>query len=363
MAFAGQLSATDRHRIFGQGDVYRVGVDEWRREKRLLRVAVLGAGGVAQAKYLPALAALATRWEPVVLAGGLTRAAEQVEKLERIWGLRVHEDLDALIAHEAPDAAIVCASDAAHRELAEAALEAGLHVLVEKPLAPTAREAEAILAAAGRSDRLLATVCNKRYSPPYRAALGWILDGELGTPHLASAKFALGYDYVDLLSGGTIHMLDLMRMFLGDVAEVRAVAAATPARARAENLAITLRFASGAVSALVTSSTALSLHPWERLEIIGDSSWLEVEDQARATLHAREREPARTWAPVVPSTLASDLEWGGYVPMLEDFLDAVRSGEGMTLAEPEDGLRAVELVAAVRASAAADGEPVRPGAG
>lgn len=359
MAFAGRLSPADERRLFEQGDVYRIGIDEARRAKREIRMAVLGAGGVAQAKYLPALAALASRWEPVKLAGALTLEREQAAKLEKVWALRVHDDLDRLLDAEAPDAAIVSASDSAHRELAEAALAAGLHVLVEKPLAPSAADAWAVLEAARRAQRLLVTVCNKRYSPPYRAAHEWVRDGLLGTLRLAGVKFVLGYDYVDLLASGTIHVLDLVRMFLGDVTEVRAVAARGPGSA-AEHIAMTLRFDSGAVGSVLTTSGALSLHPWERLELFGDGAWLEVDDQARATLHAGEREPARSWAPVVPSTLVSDLEWGGYVPMLEDFLDAVRHGGGMTLAAPEDGVRAVELVEAIRASLAASGEPIEP---
>jgi predicted dehydrogenase len=350
LAFAGRLSAGDTRRLFETGDVYRVAPDEQRRAKRPVALAILGAGGVAQAKYLPAVALLAGRWEPVRVAGALTPEREQGEKIGRAFGVRAYARLDDLLAEEEPDAALVCASDAAHRELAEAALAAGLHVLVEKPLATSVADATAIVEAAERAGRIAMTVCNKRYSPPYRAAHGWLEEGRIGTPHLAAAKFTLGYSYVDLLRGGTIHMLDLLRFFLGDVAELSAIAAA----GEGTNLAITLAFDSGAVATLATSSTGLSLHPWERLEVFGDGAWLDVDDQARAQLHPAELAPAERFEPVVPSTLVSDLEWGGYVPMLEDFLDAVRGGE-MALARPWDGVRALELVAAIERSVAAGG--------
>ena len=355
MAFAGRLSRGDSERLFEKGDVYRVGPDPERQSKPEVAIAVLGAGGVAQAKYLPALALLASRWEPVRVAGALTPDTEQGQKIERAFGVAAYRSFEELRERERPDAALVCASDDVHRELAERALAAGLHVLVEKPLAPRSEDARAIVEAGAKAGRLALTVCNKRYSLPYRAAHAWLDEGRIRAPRLATAKFVLGYRYVDLLRGGTVHVLDLLRFFLGHVEELQAVAAPGDGT----NIAATLRFASGAVATLATGSTALSLHPWERLEVFGKGAWLEVDDQARAVLHAGEDAAAESYAPVVPSTLVSDLEWGGYVPMLEDFLDAVRGGR-MQLAEPEDGLYAVELVEGIERSVGANGATVRP---
>jgi predicted dehydrogenase len=353
VAFAGRLSASDERRLFEAGDVYRIAPDEERRAKPPVALAILGAGGVAQAKYLPALALLASRWEPVRVAGALTLDEQQADKLERAFRVRAYARLDELLEEERPDAALVSAADGAHRALAEAALAAGLHVLVEKPLAPSSADAHAIVEAAKRVSRIAVTVCNKRYSPPYRAAHQWLQQGRIGTPRLAAAKFTLGYKYVDLLRGGTVHMLDLLRFFLGDVRELSAVASP----GRGTSLAISLSFRNGAVGTLATSSTALSLHSWERLELFGEGGWLEVDDQARASLHAAENAPVELYEPVVPSTLVSDLEWGGYLPMLEEFLEAVR-GAQMTLTSSHDGVRALELVEAIEQSAANRGERV-----
>jgi predicted dehydrogenase len=160
------------------------------------------------------------------------------------------------------------------------------------------------------------------------------------------AKFTLGYDYVDLLESGTVHVFDLARFFMGDVRSISTAAAP----ARRDNLIVTLEFTSSAVGTIVTSATALSLHPWERVEIFGDGAWLAVEDQSTLTLHWAEYEPARSWGPVVPNTLLSAEEWGGYLGMLEDFLSAVRGASVST--ETWDGYRALELVAATRVSLA-----------
>jgi len=57
----------DAGALFDRGDVYRVAFDEERAARAPIRLAILGAGGVAQAKYLPAIARLRMQWEPVEL--------------------------------------------------------------------------------------------------------------------------------------------------------------------------------------------------------------------------------------------------------------------------------------------------------
>jgi predicted dehydrogenase len=334
----------DREALFERGDVYRVALDPERAALPPIRLAILGAGGVAQAKYLPAITRLQTLWEPIEVVAVSTLDACQRDKLSRIWGIPAYCDSGALLREHAPDAVLVTSSDDAHRELALAALAAGAHVLVEKPLSRSLTDAAEMCRAADAADRVLATACNKRYSPPYAEASRLLQDGRVPQPALFSAKFTLGYDYVDLLPSGTVHMFDLARFLLGDIRRLSAVAAP----ARRESLIVTLEFTRGAIGTVVTTAAALSLHPWERVEIFGDGAWLCVDDQATLTLHAGEYEPAQLWGPVVPNTLLSAEESGGYVGMLKDFLDGIRRLERH--AHTWDGYRALELVVATRLS-------------
>ncbi|HZO97629.1 MAG TPA: Gfo/Idh/MocA family oxidoreductase [Gaiellaceae bacterium] len=338
MGFYAQL---DRGALFERADVYRVAYDPERATREPLRVAILGAGGVAQAKYLPALAQLRTRWEQFELVGLSTLDARQAEKLSTVWGTPAYTDSVALLREREPEVVIVTSSDEAHRELAVAALEAGAHVLVEKPIALSLRAAEEICSTAEATGRTLMTTCNKRYSPPYAETRRLLVSGMPPRPALFSAKFTLGYAYIDLLESGTVHLFDLARWLMGDIRRV----AAAGAFASSEHIVVTLDFQSGAIGSLVTSARALSLHPWERVEIFGDGAWLAVDDQRTLTLHEAEFEPARRWAPVVPSTLLSAEEWGGYVGMLEAFFAAVRRRDAAGI---RDGYRALELVVATR---------------
>lgn len=78
------------------------------------------------------------------------------------------------------DIIVLCVPNALHVSMATAALEAGKHVVVEKPLAPTAAEGEALFALAEKQDRLLAVYQNRRYDGGFRAARELVENGTLG---------------------------------------------------------------------------------------------------------------------------------------------------------------------------------------
>ena len=87
-----------------------------------------------------------------------------------------------------------------------------------------------------------------------------------------------------------------------------------------DNAMISFEFASGSVGQLYTSCSAVSLKPWERVEVYGDKAWLAVEDQYELRLYDSEEGPAKSWRPVVPNTLLFDEEFGGFMGLIENFL-------------------------------------------
>jgi hypothetical protein len=118
-----------------------------------------------------------------------------------------------------------------------------------------------------------------------------------------------------------------------------------------DNAAITLTFTSGAVGNIYTSSTALSFKPWERVEIYGNKGWLAVEDQYELILYDDELGPSKHWVPVIPNTLIFDEEFGGFMGMIENFLQVVRGYE-KAVATGWDGYYAYELNIATHLSIA-----------
>jgi predicted dehydrogenase len=128
---------------------------------------VVGAGLVAQVVHLPRLAELEERFELVALAEPDEAVAGQVA---RRFGIAVAcRDHRELIERGVADALLVCSPDGTHAPIVLDALEAGLDVLVEKPLCLATADADRIVAARDRVDRVVQVGYMKRFDPAYEA--------------------------------------------------------------------------------------------------------------------------------------------------------------------------------------------------
>jgi predicted dehydrogenase len=328
-----------------------VGEDTARTTRPLVRLGVIGGGGVAQSKYFPAVARLRTIWEPVEIVAFAEPRETHGKKLQAIYGGRWYADHAEMLAREKLDGVLVLSPDTLHPAHTLDCLSAGLHVLVEKPIARSLADAAAMCRAADARGLTLMTVANKRYSPPYRRARTLIEQGIVANPALLVGKFNLGYDYVDLFESGTIHLFDLALYLMGEAAAVSGVGVRRGAQTRShypvEHAAAHIEFASGGIGSLTTSARALSLKPWERVEVYGDGAWLEVEDQFELTVYRSETGGAESWRPVVPNTLLFDEEFGGYMGIVENFAQAIRGAE-RPLVTGWDGYRAYEVLTALQ---------------
>lgn len=144
----------------------------------LFRVGVLGAGDIAQAAHFPA-----TRKSKEVELYAICDAADDLR--ERM--VTIHQpttsfdDYEKMLADDNVDAVVVAVADQFHVPLAIKALDAGKHVLVEKPMGVAVEEAEDLLAAQRRNDRVVLVGHEKRYDPGIAFAHDFIQDeiGEL----------------------------------------------------------------------------------------------------------------------------------------------------------------------------------------
>jgi predicted dehydrogenase len=131
------------------------------------------------------------------------------------------------------DAVIISTPPGLHAELSIAALDAGKHVISEKPLARNALEGERILQASQRNGKFIATGYNFRFYPPVITAKELFDSGLIGElDHIrAYAGYSAGtqeYPWmhdVDVVGGGALkdngtHLIDLVAYFLGDVVEI-----------------------------------------------------------------------------------------------------------------------------------------------
>lgn len=336
-------------KMFDNADVYGVAYDAERAAKKRVRLAIIGYGGVSMSKHIPAIMRLKTIWEPVELAAVCCRREVYGRHAEEMYGCKWYADYREMLQNVRPDGVIVTSADSVHCEHTLECLQRGIHVLVEKPITRDLKQAYEMCEFADRAGLTLMTVANKRYSPPYLRAK----KHEIEKPAMFIGRFNLGYDYVDLLEGGTVHMFDLARYFMGDVKALSAIATHHYDFNRTgylfDNCCVNLEFENGAVGQIYTASTALSLHPWERVEIYGKKHWLAIEDQERLTIHDSEQGPAKVYQPVFPNTLIFDEEFGGFMGMIENFLECIR-GDAQPLVTGWDGLKAYELVEATHRS-------------
>jgi predicted dehydrogenase len=132
-----------------------------------VRVGVVGGGLVAQAEHLPYLSSLRDLFALGALAEPSRTVREALGDRYGIAGL--HADYRAMLDAGGLDAVVVCSPAGTHAEIVLGALEAGLHVFVEKPMCITLADADAIVAARDRAGKVVQVGTMKRYDPAVEA--------------------------------------------------------------------------------------------------------------------------------------------------------------------------------------------------
>jgi predicted dehydrogenase len=140
-----------------------------------IRVALLGCGRIAHVHcgYLRQLA-------QVEFAGACDGSRAARESFTARWQSPTYADIDELLAAAQPDVVHVLTPPATHASLAIQLLEAGVHVLVEKPMALTVTEADAMTAAAARTGKYLTVDHNRWFDPVMQEARALLASGALG---------------------------------------------------------------------------------------------------------------------------------------------------------------------------------------
>jgi predicted dehydrogenase len=155
------------------------------QETRRLTVAQVGAGRWGQVHLH------AYRQHPqVVLKCVCEVNAEAAKAVESAFGVRTCGDYRRIAEDPEIQAVSVVTPDALHREIVTAMLDAGKHVLVEKPMATNLQDARAMAAAAERAGRHLMVDFHNRWNPPFVEAKRRIDAGEFGEPVMAHAYIA-----------------------------------------------------------------------------------------------------------------------------------------------------------------------------
>lgn len=142
----------------------------------VVRIGVIGSGAIAQRRHIPEAVAHRSARLTAVADPKLDRARAFAEP----HGARAYRSYKDLIAADDVDAVVVCSPNAFHAEHTIAALRAGKHVMVEKPMATNRPDARAMIAAAEKARRVLMVGQNQRLMPPHVKAKQIMASGKLG---------------------------------------------------------------------------------------------------------------------------------------------------------------------------------------
>ena len=338
-----------------------------------LRVGLIGYGLAGRAFHAPLIATT----PGLVLQDVVTANPGRLEQLRREYPeARAVDSVERLLADpSALDLVVVASPNDTHSPYARAALEAGLPVVVDKPLAPTAAAARDLIELAEARGLMLTVFQNRRWDSDFRTAKHLIAEGELGDVHRYESRFerwrpqiATGWrESADPAQAGGVlndlgsHLVDQALHLFGPAIRVYAeVGAVRPGAAVDDDAFIALTHASGVRSHLWMSAAAAQ--PVPRLRILGDQGAYTVQglDPQEAALRAGER-PGPGWGEPAEDEwglLGTTVEGHRYPSLPGDYpafyagvVAALRDGAPAPV-DPRDSLAALEVLELARRSAA-----------
>ena len=317
------------------------------------RAALIGAANIARWAHMPALRK----------AGGSVRAIQSSSGARgkayarRFGAAYCTTDYDEILKDDQVDLVLITSRNQHHAREALAALRAGKHVFVEKPMALTERECTELLAAVEETGRQLAVGFNRRFAPDYialreqlaRRSGPAVLTARVNSPGISGSFWMADPAIGGAILGEACHFVDLFYWLLGS--EIEQVSAVSLPTGRTEpigenNIAATFTFADGSIANLTYCTVGSRTSGGERVEAFASGIGGVAEDFKSFTAAGALRRTSRRW-----------FAEKGYDAQLKAFLDAVRSGRPSPVSV-QDGARATVVCLKLMESARRGGVPL-----
>ncbi len=322
--------------------------------QRPFKWALIGVGAIADYAIGPAI----NRHEPSELSAVVGRDLGRARDFASRHGSpAAFDDVATMLAGADVDAVYIASPNGLHVAHATAAAVAGKHVLCDKPLATTVSDAQKIIDVCQRSGVGLGVMFQVRKYGGVEHAVRAVRDASIGEVSLVEVslgpgRLPLGGWHADPASAGAgvmnnaaIHLFDLLRFVLSaEVTEAVLMCDRSDSSGLDVGAAVLLRFDSGAI-AYVNANQSLLLYSSD-VRIYGSRGRFigrDVTHSNREGVVTIENERGA-------ETVVTD-SFDGHYRILSDFVDAVRNGTPQT-PSGHDGLRAVEIVAALQAAEA-----------
>ncbi len=326
-----------------------------------IRYAVVGAGWISQIAFMPGVAQTGNSVMTAIVSGNRANA-EKLAKFHNVEHIFAYEDYDKMLRQGIVDAVYIALPNSMHADYAIRAAQAGIHVMVEKPLAVTVAECEAMIAAADKAGVWLMTAYRLHNEPATLEILDLVRRGEIGEPRIFNSVFSFN------MAGGNhrlkpehwggplqdigVYCLNAARhVFASEPEEAIAVTAAGEGDERfaevEEMIATTLRFPK---SRLAHFTASFGAEMSDMYRVVGTEGKIDVEPGFRFETPVRYR--LTRGSKVVEKTFPHYDHFSG---MTAYFSDCIIKGQ-----RPEsdggDGLNDVRAMLAIEA-AARTGQP------
>lgn len=257
-----------------------------------IRYAIVGAGWISQEAFMPSIDQTGNSEMTAIVTGNV----EKAKKLADFYGIQhiyTYDEFDAALKSGAFDAIYNALPNSMHADYTIRALDAGIHALVEKPLATTVEECEAMIAAAKASGARLMTAYRLHNEPATLHVLDLIRKGEIGEPRMFSSFFSyqangsnhrlLAEHWGGPLQDIGVYCLNAVRhIFADEPVEAIAMEDSAPGDPRfnsvGEMYSATLRFPKGRIAHFFASFGAELV---EQYRVIGTHGDIEVIDGYR----------------------------------------------------------------------------------
>ena len=326
----------------------------------ILKLAFVGCGAISQFH----LNGIRDRSVPVRITAAVDADPERAEKFAAQTGAEVLASLDDALSRGDFQAVDIMLPHDLHETAAVTSLEAGKHVLLEKPMAPTLDACERILAAARRAGSVLMVAENAQYWPEVVKARELIQQGAVGEIITARAAFVCEFDEFWFKGGrpwrnqkartgggiaidGGSHWIRPLRMWLGEIEEVVAALDYPLEQMEGESLVrALLRFESGKVAGFdaMMLDTVMGPDPWWR--ITGTRGEIVIDGGFAGGIRLHDADHRDGLLVMEPQGYAKS-----FGPELEDFARAVLDGKALA-AGPEEALGELRTALAVYRSTA-----------
>lgn len=253
-----------------------------------VRYAVVGVGWISQAAFLPGVEHTGNS-EVVALVTGHEEKAEKVGEKYGIERVYTYDELDTLLASGDIDAVYLATPNFDHVEYAVKTLEAGVHLLLEKPMAVSVAECERIIAAGKKTGAKLMIAYRMHFEPGALKAIERVRAGEIGTIRFFNSSFSQpiaiqnhrarhGYWAGPVPDMGPYPLNAVRNLFGAEPTEVFATGVCTdPERFRDEagkpfddTVAVTLKFEKSRIASFVVSYNGGDLDDYRIVGARGD---------------------------------------------------------------------------------------------